>query len=193
MRILTKPAAVGVALALLLAPTACSSGSKTTAAAPVTPATSGGASSVAPSATSTSISSSAPGGGSASELDACTLLTTAEASTLGGKQFSAAASKTIARGQDQCTYTAGDNSSSLIIIVYQPSSGVSWQMMTSVLSGSGAVTNVSGVGDKAMVGQIELDAQAGTRLVAIQGAGGNLTGDNSKAIAIAKAVIAALP
>jgi hypothetical protein len=80
----------------------------------------------------------------------------------------------------------------LVVIVYQPGSGVTWQTMTTVLKGTGTVTSVSGVGDKAMAGAVELDAQAGSRLVAIQGAGGTLTGDYSAAAAIAKAVIAAL-
>jgi hypothetical protein len=92
-----------------------------------------------------------------------------------------------------CRRLAADNPDPLVIIVYQPTSGVSMQMMTSVLSDSGDVTNVSGVGDKAIVGEIELDAQAGKQLIAIQGGGGNLAGDYSKAVAVAKAVIAALP
>jgi multidrug efflux pump subunit AcrA (membrane-fusion protein) len=78
----------------------------------------------------------------------------------------------------------------LVVIVYQPASGVTWQAVTSVLKGTGTVTSV---GDKAMVGAIELDAQAGSRLVAVLGAGGTLTGDHTAAAAIAKAVIAALP
>jgi len=78
------------------------------------------------------------------------------------------------------------------VIVYEPNSGVPFAMLKSVQSGVGSFTEVSGVGDQAIVGQIELDAQAGNRLVAVQGAGGNLTGDEGRAVAVAKAVIAAL-
>jgi len=78
------------------------------------------------------------------------------------------------------------------VIVYEANSGVSFAMLKSVQSGVGSFTEVSGVGDQAIVGQIELDAQAGNRLVAVQGAGGNLTGDEGRAVAVAKAVIAAL-
>jgi hypothetical protein len=101
-------------------------------------------------------------------------------------------SATIATGQDQCTYHASDDSSDLVVIVYQPNSGVSWPMMQSVLSGVGDVKAVSGVGDKAMIGQIELDVQAGQRLVAVQGAGGLLTGSYSGAVSVAKIVVSGL-
>jgi hypothetical protein len=163
--------------------TACSSGSKTAAAAPATAAAN----------SSPGSSGVAPGGGSGQDLNACALLSVTRASSLGSKHYSAAKAQVIAAGQDQCTYKGTGGGSDLIVIVYQPVSGVTWQTMTSVLKGTGTVTSVSGVGDKAMVGAIELDAQAGSRLVAVLGAGGTLTGDHTAAAAIAKAVIAALP
>ena len=180
-------------LALPLA--ACSGGSATVAAttsaavpvedAPAHPTGSAGAAS--PPGASTSAPSHASVAG---DIDACSLLSIGRASSLVGKTYSAAVGKTIAAGQDQCSYTASDNSSPLNIIIYQPTSGVTWQMMNSVLADTGAVTAVSGVGDKAMVGQIELDAQTGNRLVAVQGAGGS--GGDTKAVAVTKAVIAGL-
>ncbi|HEY0932801.1 MAG TPA: hypothetical protein VGD91_03575 [Trebonia sp.] len=178
MRIPTVLAAASIVL-IAASLTACHSGS-----------TAAGTSSAAPPSAK---SVAAPGGGAASEIDACSLLTKAQASAQAGRQYASAVAKTIAPGQDQCTYHPADNSSDLDVIVYQPSSGVSWQMMTSVLSGVGPVKAVGGVGDKAMIGQIELDAQAGRRLVAVQGAGGLLTGSYSGAVAVAKSVISALP
>ncbi len=163
--------------------TACSSGPKTAAAAPAT----AGANS------SPGSSGGSPGGGPGQDLNACALLSVTRASSLGSKHYSAARAQVIAAGQDQCTYTSTAGGSDLVVIIYQPASGVTWQTLTSVLKGTGTVTSVSGVGDKAMAGAIELDAQAGSRLVAVQGAGGTLTGDYSAAAAIAKAVIAALP
>jgi hypothetical protein len=77
-----------------------------------------------------------------------------------------------------------------MVIVYQSGSGVTFDMLKSVQSGVGAVTDVSGVGDKAIGGPIELDIQAGDRLVAIQGAGKG--GNSSVAIAVGKAIVAAL-
>jgi len=167
--------------------TACSSGSKTAAAAPPTAASSA-AGRAGSSPTSSGVS---PGGSSSPDLNACALLSVTQASSLAGKHYSAAKAQIIAAGQDQCTYKSTSGGGDLVVIVYQPASGVTWQTLTSVLKGSGTVKSVSGVGDKAMADAIELDAQADSRLVAIQGAGGTLTGDYSAA-AIAKAVIAAL-
>jgi co-chaperonin GroES (HSP10) len=101
-------------------------------------------------------------------------------------------SQTIATGQDSCEYMSPGNAN-LTVIVYQPNSGVTWQTITMVLSsGGGTVKAVSGVGDKAMAGSIELDIQTGDKIIAIQGAGGTLTGDDSKAVAVGKALVAAL-
>ena len=187
MRTQTLLAVGGLALVALGA-AACSGGSKPAAAdaAPVS------ASSAAASPGSSAGTSSGNSGGSAQVLDACTLLPLARASSLAPRHYSAAKPKTIAPGQDQCTYKSPDNGSDLVVIIYQPGSGVTWPMMTSVLKGAGTVKSVSGVGDKAMVGSIELDAQAGSRLVAVQGAGGTLTGSYGGAAAIAKAAIAGL-
>ncbi|HEY5230333.1 MAG TPA: hypothetical protein VIJ11_05530, partial [Galbitalea sp.] len=69
-------------------------------------------------------------------------------------------------------------------------SGVSWSVMQSVLGGVGTVTQVSGVGDKAMFSSIELDIQTGKWLIAIQGAD-NLNQDTG-AIAIGKELVGAL-
>ena len=137
-------------------------------------------------------SSSPSGSGTVSDTDTCSLLSAAQASSLTGQTYSAATPETIATGQDQCTYAAANNGSDLTVIVYQPSSGVTFDTLKSVQTSVGQVTTLSGVGDQAIIGLIELDAQVGTRLIAIEGAGGNLTGDSTKAIAVANAIIAAL-
>lgn len=187
MRTQTLLAVAGLALVATGA-TACSGGSKPTAAASAAPVS---ATSVAAS-TGSSAASSGSSGGSAPVLDACTLLPLASASSLAGQHYKAAKPATIAPGQDQCTYKSPDYGSDLVVIIYQPGSGVTWPMMASVLKGTGTVKSVGGVGDKAMVGSIELDAQAGNHLVAVQGAGGTLSGTYSAAAAIAKAALAAL-
>jgi hypothetical protein len=135
--------------------------------------------------------SSSSGGGAGTEINACSLVSAAQASSLVGGQYTAATPSTIAPGQDQCGYARADGSD-LTVIVYQASSGVTFEMMTSVQSGAGTVTNVSGVGDKAIVGPIELDVETGDRIIAVEGAGGTLGGDYNGAVAIAKAVIATL-
>ncbi len=137
-------------------------------------------------------SASTSGGGAGAEINACSLLSVAQASSLAGNQYTAATPSTIAPGQDQCDYARADGPD-LTVIVYQPSSGVTFEMATSVQNGAGTVTIVSGVGDKAIAGSIELDVAIGDRIIAVEGAGGTLTGDYSRAVAVAKAIIAALP
>jgi hypothetical protein len=69
-------------------------------------------------------------------------------------------------------------------------------MLVTVLKGVGTVKVLRGLGDKAVVGAIELDVQAGKRLLAVQGAGGTVaggySGNYSRAIAVAEAVLARL-
>jgi hypothetical protein len=78
----------------------------------------------------------------------------------------------------------------MVVIIYQPDSGVSFATLTSI---SGADTSISGLGDKAMSGGIELDVQTGQKIIAIEAAGGvGYGGSFSGAIAVAKALIAAL-
>jgi hypothetical protein len=189
-------ASIGL-VAVAFAITACSGSSTGATTAPVAATTS--AVSAAPSSPTEAASASAPAatgaassGGGGAEIDACSLLSASQASSLVGNQYTAATPSTIAPGQDQCDYARADGPD-LIVIVYQPSSGVTFEMATSVQSGAGAVTNVSGVGDKAIAGEIELDVQAGDRIIAVEGAGGTLTSDYSRAVSVAKAIIAALP
>ena len=111
-------------------------------------------------------------------------------SALVGKPYTSATAKTIATGQDQCMYSNPTTFLDLIVIVYQSNSGVSFDTAKSVQTGVGTVTNISGVGDKAIAGEIELDFQVGDHVVAVQGAGGS--GSSSTSIAVGKAIAAAL-
>jgi hypothetical protein len=77
-----------------------------------------------------------------------------------------------------------------MVIVYQPDSGVSWSALQEQQAGVGPVTPVSGVGDKAQLGAIELDVQSGSRFIAIEG--GVVSQNAAGAEALAKAEISAL-
>jgi hypothetical protein len=190
MRMPATLAAASVALAAI-ALTGCSSGSKSaaTSAPAATSSAAAGSSAAAP---APAASSAPPVSGSSTDLDVCSLLTVAKATALVGKQYTGDVAKTIAPGQDQCTYNAADYGSALVVIVYQSNSGVTFASLKSVEAGVGQVTNVSGVGQTAIAGPIELDAQVGDRLLAVEGAGGTLTGTTSKAAAVADAIISAL-
>ena len=188
MHITFAAASVGlVAIAL----TGCSGGSNSAAANGPTAGSPATASSAA-TAPAPGTSSASSGSGSSADLDACSLLTVAKATALVGKQYTSNAAQTIAPGQDQCTYNASGDDSALVVIVYQSNSGVSFASLKSVQAGTGQVTNVSGVGQTAVAGPIELDAQVGDQLLAVQGAGGTLTGNTAKAVAVADAIISAL-
>jgi hypothetical protein len=117
-------------------------------------------------------------------------MTGAQASSLTGRDYGAGTPMTIAPGQDQCTYPYSGPSVDLVVIIYQPSSGVSLDMMKSVLSNVGTVMDVSGVGDKAIFAGIELDVAAGQRLIAIQGA--DALNADAGAIAVGKQLVSAL-
>ena len=119
-------------------------------------------------------------------MDACSLLSVVKASALSGKKFTSVTPKVIANGQDSGDYANAGAGIDMTVIVYQANSGVSLQMMSEVNDGK----PISGVGDKAIISDIELDAQVGDRLIAVQGAGGTMTQDQDHAVA--KAIIAAL-
>ena len=215
MRLNTLAVTVGIAV-LALTATACKSSSHASAAltpasnppatetqadsdnpnlsaspsASTSPSAATSAAASASASTSASASpSTAPPAAAGGEINACSLLTGAQASTLTGHDLDAGTASTLAPGQDQCSYTGGGYD--LMVIVYQPSSGVSWTMMQSVLSGVGTVMQVSGVGDKAMFAGIELDVATGKWLVAIQGADAKV-GQDTAAIAVGKELVGAL-
>jgi hypothetical protein len=212
MRRTTVVAAAGIAV-LTLSLASCKSSTKSSAAStssPVVVATQTQADS--PDAASTSsqpsaatsqstsasaspvaASSSAPAAAkpaAAGDIDACSLMTGAEASSLTGRSYGAGVSKMIAPGQDQCTYPYSGPSVDLVVIIYQPNSGVSLDIMRSVLSGVGTVADVPGVGDKAIFAGIELDVATGQRLIAVQGA--DALNSDTGAIAIAKHLVSEL-
>ena len=198
MRIHNALTALGIVL-VVAATAACSNGTKTSAVHSTTTAVTTTASSIttSPAGTTTTSSATSAGtttaaaGGVTKDFDACTLLPAARASTLTKSQFTGARSSMIAAGQDQCDYPRA-GSTGLTVIVYQPSSGVTWAMLNNVLETTGNTKSVAGLGDKAEVGAIELDVQTGTHFVAVQGAGGLLSGDYSGAVAVAKALVASL-
>ena len=169
-------------VACVMLMTACGGSSKKAVGASVTSTHSATTLPQSGSAAPSNTASAASSGSSAGEIDACSLVTLAEASTLVGSTLDSIAPKTIANGQDQCIYSGSQNTTT--VIVYQPSSGVSFKILT---AGSGANTSVSGIGDKAATdGALEIDVQRGSRLVAVQ------SGNEPGRVAMAKAVVAAL-
>lgn len=192
------------ALLLSCALAGCSSSATSPSSSPAMAALSAVQSATAPSAAgqSSSVTMSAAGpsssiassdaskpGASTAELNACSLMTTDQLSGITGDAYTSATASTIADGQDQCDYNG--SGADVTVIIYQDTSGVSF---ASLIDAGGADTAVSGVGDKAEVGPIELDVQAGKNLIAIQNAGGtsSVEGGDAHAVAAAKLLVAAL-
>jgi hypothetical protein len=195
MRISIRTTLTAVTLAALTAMTAagCSSAAKSPAAGATAGGTAQGAATSAAAGSGSGSGTGSSQGGSSSELDVCKLLPLAQASSAGGETYASAVATTIAPGQDQCVYEGPASSyARMTVIVYQSDSGVTFQTVDAVQTGIGTVTNVSGVGDKAIAGAIELDVEAGSHVISVEGADGMATGDDSASIAVAKAVIAAL-
>ena len=159
---------------------------ETTASTSASPAASAAASSPSASPSAAASTAQAPAGAA---INTCSLLSGAQAAALSGRAFGAGTESEIASGQEQCAYPYADGVA-MDIIVYEPSSVVSWSALQSVLSNVGPVTPVSGVGDKAMFAGIELDVSTGQYLFAIEAAGG--LGDDTGAIAIAKQLVGEL-
>jgi hypothetical protein len=198
------------ATSIVIALTACTSGKTSSSPAPAatsavagaattgapaipaaTPPSAAAAADAAASTSATTSPSPSSAGGNSSGTNACSLLSLAQASSLvGDRTFTAAVPSTIAAGQDQCAYAVGGDTTNMIVIVYQPDSGVTFDMLSSVNASVGSIKTVSGVGDKAVIGSIELDAQAGSRAVAVEG--GFVGQDATAAIAVTKAIISAL-
>jgi hypothetical protein len=196
------------ATSIVIALTACTSGKTSSSPAPAatsavagaattgapaipaaTPPSAAAAADAAASTSATTSPSPSSAGGNSSGTNACSLLSLAQASSLvGDRTFTAAVPSTIAAGQDQCAYAVGGDTTNMIVIVYQPDSGVTFDMLSSVNASVGSIKTVSGV--KAVIGSIELDAQAGSRAVAVEG--GFVGQDATAAIAVTKAIISAL-
>jgi hypothetical protein len=191
-RILVGCTAAVTAFALV----GCGSSSKSSAsagastAATTPPTTVSGASSTGSGSSTTSDTPATTAGKrTGTALNTCSLLSAAQVSALVGQTYTSATPKTIALGQDQCTYANTAAAIDLTVIVYSSGSGVTFDTLTSAQGGD-AVASVSGVGDKAIAGDIELDIQAGDRAIAVQGAGPK--GSSPESVAVGKAVVAAL-
>jgi hypothetical protein len=143
-----------------------------------------------PSSGSSGGGSSTGGGSSSGQVNVCNLISASTAGSAVGQTFSGAKSSSIDVGEDACTYATSAAPAALIITVYQPSTGMTWTTMKSVLESLGPVTPVSGIGDNAELGKDQLSAQSGSRVIAIEG--NSVTSNPSGAEALAKKLISAL-
>jgi hypothetical protein len=134
--------------------------------------------------------SAAGGSGTSGSTNVCSLVGASAASSAMGLTFTGTKSASLGTGMDNCSYATSASSFALIVEVYQANSGTNWTTLEGVLSSLGPVKTVSGVGDKAVIGNSQLDVQAGSRFIAISG---DSVGKNpSGAEALAKKFVSAL-
>ena len=187
MRFPTALTAASLVLVTMSA-AACSNGSKTSAAAPST-------SSSAAAGAGASTATSAANNGASSSVNVCALLTADQASSVVGVTFTAA---TPGFGGKVCMY-AGPTVPMTVTLTPNAGSAAAWTNELSTLGSDGvAAVTIGGVGDRAAETTGSLGTQSGDWIIQVDSAdessvnGGNIGGDFTKSIAVAKAVIAAL-
>ncbi|PZS15940.1 MAG: hypothetical protein DLM57_11690 [Pseudonocardiales bacterium] len=135
---------------------------------------------------------SAPAAAANGAINACSLVTGAQASALSGRKYGTGVASVLASGIDQCEYPDLSRFGGVWeLIVYEPSSGITLSSLQPQLrSGGRTVTEVSGVGDKAEFAGTDLDVMAGKYVFDVDGAtGADLS---AGAIAIAKQIASEL-
>jgi hypothetical protein len=136
--------------------------------------------------------STAAAGGTASAVHACSLLSAAQASAIGGEHYTSA---TESSGGSMCSYATTTAPIPLFIIISSGSGTAAWKEELGTMeedSGSAPVT-LSGVGDRAAGSGTEIGVQDGSYIIDVHG--GDPTGTGTgfpKSIKMAKAIIAAL-
>ncbi len=128
------------------------------------------------------------GGGAPASVDVCSLLSAAQASSVTGTTYTKTTS-----ANDMCTYITTDAPTNMFIILSDGSTAADWtdQVSTVREDAGGPPQTLSAVGDKAVGGGTEIGVLSGNRIIDVHGAADN-GGTFTKAIAVAKAIIAAL-
>lgn len=179
---------MGVGLVVLATFAAgCKSSAKTTSTGAKPPAT--GASSTATS-TATSAAGVAPPAASGTVPDVCSILSTSTVGGILGHHVTAESSPGVT-GQSLCDYTDGAGGYPVQVDLENSDASGSYQAYKSVANNS---TNLPGIGDQAFGDATGVHVLSGSYYIEVNGpAGAVLSGDYTKASAVAKALIAALP
>lgn len=179
------------ALTAAAALTACTPGSHSSAGTPTASGTQSQPSAASSPHASTEATSSAAS--SVSDVDVCSLLTAAQASSINKVTYGAGAPKRLAANYDECTYPnkgSADPVDIQALDVDVLTFGACW---AGLQTADGPGTPVSGLGDAAFGYEIGLDVHAGSRCIAIRGlTHAELNGDHSSDVALAKIVLAGL-
>jgi hypothetical protein len=151
-----------------------------------------GSQAAASAATANQPASTAPAGGTASAVHACSLLSAAKASAIGGVRYTSA---TESSGGSMCSYATTTAPIPLFVIISPGAGTAAWKAELGTMeedSGSPPVT-LTGVGDRAAGSGTEIGVQDGSYIIDVHG--GDPTGTGAafpKSIKMAQAIIAAL-
>ena len=132
-------------------------------------------------------SPAAAGSVAAGAINACALLSVSKAESITGSKYSDAKDDTPDPGDQICSYTGEGNGSDLLVYLFTPSYDTTWDVEVAS-STSGPVTNVPGVGKRAMSSGINFLFDTGKYYINIQFA--DDSGDKN-AIALAKQILTA--
>jgi hypothetical protein len=185
----TTPMLAAALAVMATSSTACSSGSKSTSAnAPTSPTV---ATSDNTNATASTSKAAAAGG----QPNVCSLLTAAQASSIVGVTFTAA---TPTFGGKTCTYVGGSVPMNVTLTANSGGTAAWTDELAGLKEGGGATpVALSGLGDRAAETTGSLATQSGNSIIQVDAAdessvnGGNIGGDFTKSIAVARALIAA--
>jgi hypothetical protein len=175
---------------------ACGPAKSSALPAPSSPAASsaaGGAGSAPAAAASASAAAAGAGGAGSSGVNVCSLLSSAQASSINQVTYGAATDKEVTSNWNQCTYTNKGSADPVDIQNLEVSVINIAGCFDSFKSSDGPGTPVSGIGDEAFGYEIGFDVREGNACVTIQGlTHAELAGDHSHDEAIAKIVLAGL-
>lgn len=183
-------ALAGLAACLLAG---CSSGSSTAPPAGVTGAATTGSTVSSPTDPAGTTGSSAAVGGGSGALDVCSLMTSAQATSLNAVTYGTATSASPQTGYDTCTYTNKGSSDPIDIqdlTVTVTSIAGCWQALQ---QSDGPGTSISGLGDAAFGHQIGIDVKLGDRCLQVNGlTHAELQGHYDPDVAMAKIILGGL-
>jgi len=175
-----KSAAASTAAAIASAVSQAQSAASAAASAATAPASTA---SQPPAASSPAASGSVAAGA----INACSLLSVSKVESITGSKYGEAKDETPDPGDQICSYTGEGSGSDLLVYLFTPSHETTWDVEVAT-STSGPVTNVPGVGKRAMSSGINFLFDTGKYYINIQFA--DDSGDKN-AIALAKQILTA--
>lgn len=184
-----KSSAVSTAAALASAASAAQTAATAAVAgsAVAGSAVAGSSAAAASSGAAAASSGAAAGSVAAGAINVCSLLSVSKAESITGNKYTQSTDNTPDPGDQNCVYDGADNGSDLLVYLFTPTDETTWDLEVASVS-DGPVTNVPGIGKRALSSGINFLFDTGKYYINIQFA--DETGDKN-AIALAKQILTA--